>query len=230
MELLLVALAPGLVIAMYVYLRDKYDREPFKLIAWTFVFGVIAAVVAALTESAFPYDEKSATLLASAANATLVVAPIEEVAKFLVVWLFAYRSREFNEPFDGVVYCVMASMGFATIENVGYVMDGGMGIGIERAFISVPGHAAYGVIMGYYMGRAKFTQAGNSRLLLLTGLVLATVTHGLFDFGLMARNGAGLLISAIAFLFAVFYALRAVRESSKLSGGFWAARTQTENP
>lgn len=222
MELLVVALAPGLVIAIYIYLRDKYEREPFKLLAWTFLFGIFAAAAAGLVEAAFPYNEKSATLLATAANATLVVAPIEELAKFLVVWLFAYRTADFNEPFDGVVYCVIASMGFATIENIWYVMDGGMGIGIERALISVPGHAAYGVIMGYYMGRAKFTTAGNSRMLLLTGLVLATVTHGLFDFGLMAHSAAGLIITAIAFLFAIVYAVRAIRESSRLSGDFWA--------
>lgn len=227
MELLLLALAPGLVIAFYIYVRDRYEREPFKAVALTFVIGIIAAVGAAIVESAFPYSEKSATLLATAANATLVVAPVEEIAKFLVVWLFVYRSPEFNEPFDGIVYCVMASMGFATIENIAYVFDGGMHVGIERAFFSVPGHAAYAVIMGYYMGRAKFDTAGRSRILLATGLVLAIVTHGLFDLGLMMRSDVGLFITAIAFLFAVVYAVRAIRESSRLSGAFWAAE-QTE--
>lgn len=222
MELLLLALAPGLVICFYIYVRDKYEREPVKLVALTFFIGVLAAAAAGLAESAFPYSEKTATLLATAANATLVVAPIEELAKFLVVWLFAYRSPEFNEPFDGVVYCVMASMGFATIENLWYVLDGGTGIGLERAFISVPGHAAYGAIMGYYMGRAKFDTAGRGRMLLLTGLVLATVAHGLFDFGLMMHSAAGLVITALAFSFAIAFAVRAIRESSRLSGEFWA--------
>ena len=222
MELLLLALAPGLVIALYIYVRDKYEREPFKAVALTFVLGIVAAAAAGVIESAFPYSDKSATLLATAANATLVVGPVEELAKFLVVWLFVYRSPEFNEPFDGIVYCVMASMGFATIENIAYVFDGGMHVGIERALFSVPGHAAYAVIMGYYMGRAKFDTTGHSRALLATGLILAIVTHGLFDFGLMMKSGGGLLITLAAFLFAVIYAVRAIRESSRLSGEFWS--------
>lgn len=228
MELLLLALAPGLVIAMYVYIRDKYEREPFKAVAITFMLGAIGAIVAALLETAFPYHEKTATLLATAANATLVVAPIEEIVKFLAVWLLVYRAPVFNEPFDGVVYCIMASMGFATLENVMYVMDGGMGIAIERAFISVPGHAAYGAIMGYYMGRAKFDTSGKSRILLLQGLLYATVAHGLFDFGLMSRSGWGILCTGITFVIAIACAFRAIRDSSRLSGAFWAAQTQTE--
>lgn len=222
MELLLLALAPGLVIALYVYIRDKYEREPFGLVAWTFALGAFGAIAAALLESMFPYSEKHATLLASAANATLVVAPIEEVVKFLAVWLIAYRAPEFNEPFDGVVYCVIASMGFATLENIMYVIDGGMGVAVERAFISVPGHAAYGAIMGYYLGRAKFDTSGRSRMLLLTGVLYATIAHGLFDFGLLSHTGYGLLITAITFIFAIGCALRAIRFSSKASGEFWA--------
>lgn len=224
MDLLLLSLAPGLVIALYIYIRDKYEREPFKTVTWTFAFGALGAIIAAFLESAFPDPGKHASLLANAANATLVVAPIEEIVKFLAVWLLVFRAPAFNEPFDGVVYCVMASMGFATLENLMYVMDGGMGIGIERAIISVPGHAAYAAIMGYYMGQARFERAGKRRFLLLQGLVYATVAHGLFDFGLMSRTGWGLVCTGVTFLAAMTCAFLAIRQSSKASGIFWAAR------
>jgi RsiW-degrading membrane proteinase PrsW (M82 family) len=226
MNLLLLALAPGIVITMYVYLRDKYEREPLKLVSWTFALGALAGVGAGIAEAFFPYNDHTATLAATAANATLVVAPIEEVAKFLVVWLIAYRSPAFNEPFDGVVYCVMASMGFATLENILYVTGYGAGVGLERAFFSVPGHAAYGIVMGYYMGRAKFDTTGKRGVLLLTGLVFAIVLHGLFDFGLMSHSGAGLLLTLFTFGFAVRYAFKAMRESSRLSGEYWASEKQ----
>jgi protease PrsW len=224
MNLLLVALAPGLVIALYIYMRDKYEREPFKLVASTFGLGALAAVAAAFIETAFPDGGKHATLLATAANATLVVAPVEEILKFLVVWLIAYRAPAFNEPFDGVVYCMMASMGFATLENIAYVIDGGMGVGIERAIISVPGHAAYAAIMGYYMGRAKFDTSGKRVHLMLTGLVLAILAHGVFDFGLLSHTGTGIICTAIIFVFAIICGMRAIRESSKLSAAYWAAK------
>jgi RsiW-degrading membrane proteinase PrsW (M82 family) len=209
MTLLLLALAPGLVIALYVYVRDKYEHEPLGLLAWTFALGALGAPLAAVVERLVPYVP--------------LIGPVEEVAKFLAVRLFAYRSREFNEPFDGVVYCVMASMGFATLENVMYVLGGGMSIGIERALISVPGHAAFGAIMGYYVGRAKFEEQ-NADILLLRGVVFASIAHGVFDFGLFSHSLPGLAGSAIAFIVAVICAIRAIGESSRLSGRFWAGQ------
>lgn len=223
MTLLLLAVAPGIVIALYIYMRDKYEHEPWKLVAWTFALGALGALFAGLFESFFPYHEKTATLLAIAVNATLVVGPIEEVVKFLAVRLFAYRSAEFNEPFDGVVYCVMASMGFATFENVMYVLAGGVGIGIERALIAVPGHAAFAAIMGYYVGRAKFDRSGNGRQLMFKGVLFAAVAHGVYDFGLFSHSLFGLSCTALAFIAAIIGSWRAVAESSKLSGKFWAA-------
>lgn len=223
MELLLLALAPGLTIALYIYLRDRYEREPFKALALTFVLGALGAIAAAMLEAAFPYQEKSATMLATAANATLVVAPIEETVKFLAVWLLVFRAPVFNEPFDGVVYCVIASMGFATLENLMYVLGGGMHVALERAFVSVPGHAAFGAIMGYYVGRARFETGGKRRLLLLQGLLYAAIAHGLFDFGLLSRTGWGIACAALTFIAALILALLAIRASSAESGAFWAA-------
>jgi RsiW-degrading membrane proteinase PrsW (M82 family) len=222
MELLLLAFAPGLSIALYIYLRDRYEREPFKAIALTFALGAVGAIVAAFLEAAFPYQANSATALATAANATLVVAPIEETAKFFAVWLLVYRAPVFNEPFDGVVYCVIASMGFATLENLMYVLGGGMHVAIERAFVSVPGHAAFGAIMGYYVGRARFDTGPKHRWLLLQGLLYATIAHGLFDFGLLSRTGWGIACTAVTFIAALIIGFVAIRASSNESGAFWA--------
>jgi len=222
MELLLLAFAPGLTIALYIYLRDRYEREPFKALAVTFVLGAIGAIAAAMLEAAFPYRETSATLIATAANATLVVAPIEETVKFLAVWLLVYRSPAFNEPFDGVVYCVIASMGFATLENLVYVLSGGMHVALERAFVSVPGHAAFGAIMGYYVGRARFDTGPKHRWLLLQGLLYATIAHGLFDFGLLSRTGWGIACTAVTFIAALIVGFLAIRASSNESGLFCA--------
>lgn len=88
----------------------------------------------------------------------------------------------------------------------------------------MPGHAAYAAIMGYYLGQARFERGGKRRLLLLQGLVYAIVAHGLFDFGLMSRTGWGLICTGATFLAAVICAVLAIRESSKASGMFWAAR------
>ena len=53
----------------------------------------------------------------------LVIGPCEELAKFLAVRLFVYRNKEFNEPLDGIIYAAAAALGFASLENVLYVID-----------------------------------------------------------------------------------------------------------
>jgi RsiW-degrading membrane proteinase PrsW (M82 family) len=73
-----------------------------------------------------------------------------------------YNNKNFNEPFDGIVYAVIVSMGFATIENIIYVFQYGFATGILRLFTAVPAHAAFGILMGYFLGKAKFTHGKSS--------------------------------------------------------------------
>jgi RsiW-degrading membrane proteinase PrsW (M82 family) len=93
------------------------------------------------------------------------------------------RHPSFNEVYDGILYSVAASLGFATLENIMYVvMGGGYGVALLRALLSVPGHALWGVIMGYYVGRARFAPAQQRGGLVLHGVGLAVFWHGLYDF------------------------------------------------
>ena len=106
--------------------------------------------------------------------------------KFAAVRAKAYDSPSFNEPMDGIIYGVTASLGFATVENIFYVMGfGAISTAIARAFLSVPSHAAFGGIMGYYLGLAKpFGTEHNKkkeRQLIITGLAIAIILHGIFD-------------------------------------------------
>jgi RsiW-degrading membrane proteinase PrsW (M82 family) len=94
---------------------------------------------------------------------------------------------------DGIVYAVSASLGFATAENVMYVMSLGIGTGITRAFLAVPGHALFGALMGSYIGRAKFNPIKETKLL-TTGVVLAIFCHGLYDFLALTRSAFSSLI------------------------------------
>ena len=91
-------------------------------------------------------------------KAFIVVALVEEFSKYIIVKYYAQNNREFNEPFDGIVYAVMVSMGFAALENVLYVYQYGSSTGITRAFTAVPAHATFGILMGYFMGKAKFSK------------------------------------------------------------------------
>ena len=183
LELVAVALAPIVFLAWFIYTRDRYEREPRRLIVKTFLLGailVIPVVVAELLGSMFlpPSTDPVALFL----HFLLVVALVEESSKYLAVRASAYSSPEFNEPMDGLVYGAIAGLGFAAPENLMYVLSRGVGLGIIRAVLSVPGHALWGSIIGYYLARQKLAPA---RSLGLVGLSVAVILHTAFDYGLV---------------------------------------------
>ena len=92
----------------------------------------------------------------AAYTAFIVAALTEEGMKFLAFYFFFWKNRNFNERFDGIVYAVYISLGFAGIENILYVFTGGYSVGVIRALTAVPAHALFGIVMGYYFGMAKF--------------------------------------------------------------------------
>jgi RsiW-degrading membrane proteinase PrsW (M82 family) len=129
-----------------------------------------------------------------------VIAAWEELAKFLFLRFYMYRKDVFNEPFDGIVYGVMIGMGFASFENIFYVLDGDWRTALVRMFTAVPAHALFGVIMGYYVGRAKFDPS-HLKGLTFKGLIIPILIHGTYDFFLFQESipllGLGALVSLV---------------------------------
>ena len=209
--LLGLAIAPGVAISTYIYWKDKFNREPGKTLIISFVLGIFCVLPAIVLEdigSAFlpPYGSGMNTFLYT----FVVVGLSEELCKFLVLRLYSYPRREFDEPFDGITYSVMVAMGFATIENIMYVAEYGMANAFLRMFTAVPAHATFGIIMGYYVGMAKFK--GNSPGLQLTGLALAIVMHGAYDFFLMVQNISLITMGAVvSLIIGIRFSRRAIR-------------------
>ncbi|MFZ9388069.1 MAG: GNAT family N-acetyltransferase, partial [Chitinophagaceae bacterium] len=184
MDYLALAIAPGLAISLFIFHRDAYNREPKLNLIISFFLGVLSIVPAFFIERGLDgYFDNSVTC--KAARAFLLVAVTEELCKFAALRIYAYRKKSFDEPLDGIVYGVIVSMGFATLENILYVIgsaEAGMGyqVAILRMFLSVPAHATFGVLMGYFVGRAKF-EPRRKHLLVFKGLFWAIFFHGAFD-------------------------------------------------
>lgn len=186
--LLVLAIAPGIFVLWYFYHRDRYEPEPLTWVVKVFIYGALATVPAVLLELPFPEGFLS----------TVVAAPvIEESMKFLVVYLTVFRDREFDEPVDGIVYAVAAALGFATVENIFYVMGGGFETGVLRAFLSVPGHALFAVFWGYALGVAKFRPRSEWPVLLGGGIAGGILMHAAFNGLLFFGNIAGLVVVGI---------------------------------
>ncbi len=193
--LLLLALAPCLFLLWYFIHRDRYEPEPKKYIVKIYLLGALMVIPAALIEYILhPLFNSTPSIIINAfIMSFFLIAPTEELLKFFVVKNWIYKQIEFDEIMDGIVYCVASSLGFATVENIIYVLDKGVGTGILRAFLSVPGHAFFGALMGYYVGKAKFNKPAERKLIFL-GLFWAIFVHGLYDFLLLTETALAVLV------------------------------------
>ena len=184
-----VAVLPSLFIADYIYKHDNTDVEPMGLLRSLFLLGAASCLPAALVEQVldgFLVDAFGSTSYAYILlDYFVVVAGAEEGFKYLVLHWRTWKDPAFDHRFDGIVYTVMVGLGFATLENIMYVFQYGLGTGIVRAFLSVPGHAGWGVIMGYYYGRMKmFDTLGDQaqyKRARIAALAVPMLCHGLYD-------------------------------------------------
>jgi protease PrsW len=230
LSLLALAIAPGAAITLYIYSRDKYDREPLKPLLISFLLGMVATAPAIYIQTSL----KPVLFLYCPGYSIwyyfflsfIVVAVSEEGCKYIMLRFYAYRNKAFNEPFDGIIYSIMISMGFATLENIGYVLNYGFKTGLIRMFLSVPMHGAFAVLMGYHAGLAKFDKP-RALQHIVKGLLLAIFFHGAFDFFLLLQNSSqvkqyvsnGLLLSGalIAWAIAIRISIRSIRLHEELS-------------
>ena len=220
MNLLLLAIAPVTIVVFYIYFKDKFEKEPIGFLFKNFILGatvsiVITAILGLIAARIIPLTNAT-SVFQQFLKAFFVVALVEEFSKYIIVRFYAQRNKEFNEPFDGIVYAVMVSMGFAGLENVLYVFQYGVATGITRAFTAVPAHATFGILMGYFMGKAKFSE--NRIKLNLTGLLLATLFHGAYDFFLFINFIPGISIGAfVSLIIGILLSKKAIKKHQNSS-------------
>lgn len=190
LRLLIIAVTPAIALGLAAYFTDRFDREPLRLLIKVFLWGCLSVIPTIIVERSLSAFNIFSGLLASVFTAFLVAGLTEEFFKREVVLRIVYRSRAFNEKLDGIIYAVFAALGFATVENIMYVLvsySANPYVGISRGIFSVPTHVLLGVTMGYYLSLAKFSYNENfERMYLRKALTIPALLHGFFDFILMA--------------------------------------------
>lgn len=214
MAVLLASLAPVFIILFYIYFRDKYDREPLGMLIRALLLGMVIVVPVIFVERfLMSFSPPSGKVAEAAYHAFVVAGFTEEFFKFAGLYLLVWKSSSFNEQFDGIVYAVFVSLGFAGVENVLYVMDGGMQTALIRAITAVPAHAIFGITMGYYLGIAhRYEELRSSYL--TRALLLPILLHGMYDFILMVEIG-WLLLLFIPYVIILYY--MAIKKMKHLS-------------
>lgn len=215
--LIAAAVIPAVVLLVKVYKVDHLDKETPRLLWNLVVRGVIATVFAMLTEwigefvlSSFVQEQ---TVLYNFLLYFIVVAVSEEGFKYLLMKQRTWKDPEFNFQFDGVVYAVFVSLGFALWENISYVLMYGFGTALVRAVTAVPGHACFGVFMGAWYGLAKkyesYGMHSQSKTCRVVALLSSIVLHGCYDFtaSIENQNYAWIFVAFVVVMFLVAFRL-----------------------
>jgi RsiW-degrading membrane proteinase PrsW (M82 family) len=215
------ALIPPFVILGVVYRMDKIEREPARLLWSLFFWGALAMVPILVLElladqfiEFFPWRPIVYLFL----SYFVVPGFIEEGVKYRVFLKKAWNDPNFDYRFDGVVYAVFISLGFAAVENVMYVLTSGFSTAVVRAIFSIPGHAMFGVVMGAGCSQAKWMEAHRqfqqAAALRTKSWVTAAILHGLYDFLLMGFGG----VFYVYFVLLVIYVVKLLRKSAREDG------------
>lgn len=205
--LILVTIVPGLLWLMYFYRKDIYEPEPKNIVLRSFMLGMAAVLAAALIEILFRDGLESARLSGDLFGLFLYsflgIGLVEEGLKMAVIWFSAYRSPEFNEIMDGIIYGTSVGLGFAALENLFYARAWGLWIALSRAVLTCLAHALFSGLAGFFMALARFNPEKRTGYM-LKGLLITSFWHGIYDFLLLSpyplwRFGSLLIVLGLAF-------------------------------
>ncbi|MBP3890884.1 MAG: PrsW family intramembrane metalloprotease [Solobacterium sp.] len=219
----LAALVPAIILLVMIYRLDKVEKEPSKLLMRLFLFGVASAFPAALLEQltdswilpSLPIQSETLYILLVA----LSVGLIEEICKFFFLFRTTWNHPHFNYRFDGIVYAVFVSLGFAAIENVLYVFQFGLEVALLRAVLALPGHTAFGIFMGAYYGRAKIYQVQGKKSSmtwhLILSYIIAAFLHAFYDGAAMLGTTPAMIVFFLFVGMMYIITIRLVKKESK---------------
>lgn len=205
-HLLILAIAPSVAFIMWIYLKDKYEREPMKVLAKFFFLGVLISSIGIIIESLLIKVNIWTGYSYLIYISFIVAALTEEGLKASVLIPFLLKEKNFNEKLDGIIYSIFLSLGFATVENIIYVIYENSSqvfeVGLTRGIISIPAHIMFAITMGYYISKYKFsTEKLKKREYLIMSVLLPIILHGIFDFILMIRYRWTIYIFIIYIIF-----------------------------
>ena len=212
--LIIIAVLPALILLGFIYMRDRKEKPPVKLMvlllalgAGTIIPAAIAEFIGQLIVTQTDTDHQTMLLVLC----FLVIGIVEELGKYLVTVCTTWKSREFQHSYDGVIYMVCASLGFAILENILYVASGGIGTGILRAFTAIPLHCTVGVIMGALYAKGREAAYAGDRAGMIGFMAWAYIVpvfiHGLYDYLVMAASYGYISEAWVFLILGVMYVL-----------------------
>ncbi|MBP5496296.1 MAG: PrsW family intramembrane metalloprotease [Bacteroidales bacterium] len=231
--ILIASLLPVVLLMGYIYKRDTFQKEPWPMLMKAFGFGILAAFLDMLVASALNHivPKLADTPFVDALyNAFVSAALPEEFCKLLMLYLCIWKNPYFDEYYDGLEYAAFVGLGFAGLENVLYILQGGLGLAFSRGIFAVPAHFFFAIFMGYFFAMARFRYSERRKFMTLAYIV-PVLLHGTYDFVLMYMNNlngdaetmqeVGPLSLALYVFFLVFFFIvwrAATKRVNRMSG------------
>ncbi len=207
--LLSAAIAPGLALLSYFYLRNQMDTEPRRALLHAFIYGAIITFPIMFIQ--FVLQEEKTFTNPFFIN-VIFTSSFEEVMKWLIIFAVILRHVEFDDPYDGILFGAAVSLGFATVENAIYLLSFGIDQAFMRALLPVSSHALFGVVMGYYYGKGKFSSDEIEKKYIFLALFAPMGLHIIYNAILML--GDNFIYVMLPFmLFLWWFALRKVKQA-----------------
>lgn len=223
--LLLLAIVPSVVIMFLVNKNDK-DKEPTKLLISLFGMGILSCfltlcITATIKSFGFDLsDVKKDNYIILILYTFVQIGLVEEFSKWILNYIVIWNNKEFDQMYDSIVYASFVALGFATFENVLYVLVNGITTAILRSVLSVPAHAFYGITMGYYLGLSKLTSLNNDKKkatkYFVYSLLVPSLLHGLFDFCLLSQKIIFLLIFFALIIYLYINGIKKVKQFARV--------------
>lgn len=222
--LLILALLPIFILGYYTYSKDN-KKEPKLLLLKLFLGGFCAVILTVIISNVlrsffhvFNGNIKEFGSIKLLIYTFVMISLIEEISKFLFTYILSYHDREYDELYDMIVYSVFVSLGFALIENILFIFDGGIQVAISRLFFAVPTHASVAVFMGYYLSFAKLADINNNKKLknkyLFLSLLVPITLHGIYDYMVYSNS---YIMYYLFFLFTIILFIKANKKLAEMS-------------
>lgn len=228
--LLILSILPVAVMGYIIYKNDKVEKEPPLLLVKLFFGGILSVIVTLfvtiLIYHYFPVfsNSESLNLIMLIPYCFILIGLVEEGSKWFMLKTITWYNKEFSYMYDAIVYAVFVSLGFATLENIVYVLSGGITTAIIRTIFSIPGHTFFGVFMGYYYGLAKQAEiSGDIKLKnrnLHLSILIPTLLHGIFDYCLFSMEPLLLIIYLVFVIFLYIKAFKKINQIGNIKTKF----------
>ncbi|MGO4888151.1 glutamic-type intramembrane protease PrsW [Anaerobacillus sp. MEB173] len=206
--------APGVALLCYFYLKDQFESEPIGMVIRSFIIGSLLVFPIMVIQYAF---QEEGLLTSSLAQAFIIAGFFEEFFKWFILYYTVYKHVKFSQHYDGIVYSVAISLGFASIENIFYLVAYGLEQALGRALLPVSSHALFGVLMGYYLGKAKFDQKGHRKGFWIgLSLFIPWLFHGTYDYILLSFHTNWIYIMIPFMVFLWWLALKKVKAANRV--------------